>query len=66
VVRALKQRFPELGVMTDGALDPYTVHGQDGLIDDSGYVLNDETTEVLIRQGLCHAEAGVDVLARPT
>ncbi|WP_199102225.1 porphobilinogen synthase [Aquitalea sp. ASV11] len=61
VVRALKQRFPELGVMTDGALDPYTVHGQDGLIDDSGYVLNDETTEVLIRQGLCHAEAGVDV-----
>ncbi|NHR04840.1 porphobilinogen synthase [Chromobacterium haemolyticum] len=61
VVRELKKRFPELGVMTDGALDPYTIHGQDGVMDDSGYVLNDETTEILIKQGLCHAEAGVDM-----
>lgn len=61
VVRELKKRFPELGVMTDGALDPYTIHGQDGVIDANGYVLNDETTEILIKQGLCHAEAGVDV-----
>ncbi|MDF0606959.1 porphobilinogen synthase [Neisseriaceae bacterium TC5R-5] len=61
VIRELKQRFPELGVMTDGALDPYTVHGQDGVIDADGYVLNDETTQILIKQGLCHAEAGVDV-----
>ena len=60
VVRELKKRFPELGVMTDGA-HPYTIHGQDGVIDDSGYVLNDETTEILIKQGLCHAEAGVDM-----
>ncbi|QNM96884.1 porphobilinogen synthase [Chitinimonas koreensis] len=63
VVRALKARFPELGLITDGALDPYTSHGQDGLIDDSGYVLNDETVEVLIKQALCHAEAGADVFA---
>jgi porphobilinogen synthase len=63
VVRALKQRFPELGVITDIALDPYTIHGQDGLIDDRGYVLNDETVEVLRRQALCHAQAGVDVVA---
>ncbi|RSZ55464.1 porphobilinogen synthase [Massilia atriviolacea] len=62
-VRALKQRFPELGILTDIALDPYTSHGQDGLIDDQGYVLNDETTAMLIRQALCHAEAGVDVVA---
>ncbi|MDC7705808.1 porphobilinogen synthase [Vogesella indigofera] len=62
VVRELKARFPELGVMTDLALDPYTIHGQDGLLDDSGYVLNDETTEVLVQQALCHAEAGADVL----
>lgn len=62
VVRELKARFPELGVMTDGALDPYTIHGQDGLIDESGYVLNDETTEVLVKQALCHAEAGVDMV----
>jgi porphobilinogen synthase len=62
VARALKSRFPELGIMTDLALDPYTVHGQDGLTDDQGYVLNDETVEVLIKQGLCHADAGVDVL----
>ena len=62
-VRALKQRFPELGVITDVALDPFTTHGQDGLIDDSGYVLNDETVEVLVRQALSHAEAGADVIA---
>jgi len=62
VVRALKSRFPELGVMTDLALDPYTLHGQDGVTDEQGYVLNDETVEILIRQGLCHARAGVDVL----
>lgn len=62
-VRALKQTHPELGIITDVALDPYTTHGQDGLIDDSGYVLNDETVEVLIRQALCHAEAGADVVA---
>ena len=61
-VRELKARFPELGIMTDLALDPYTIHGQDGLLDDSGYVLNDETTEVLVQQALCHAEAGADVL----
>ncbi|RXZ45021.1 porphobilinogen synthase [Crenobacter cavernae] len=63
VVRELKSRFPELGVMTDIALDPYTVHGQDGVIDDTGYVLNDVTVEVLERQALCHAAAGVDVVA---
>jgi porphobilinogen synthase len=62
-VRALKDAHPELGIITDVALDPYTTHGQDGLIDDSGYVLNDETVEVLIRQALCHAEAGADVVA---
>src|SRR5690606_7072106 len=59
-VRALKQHFPELGVMTDVALDPYTTHGQDGLVDETGYVLNDETVAALVRQALCHAEAGVD------
>jgi len=63
VVRGLKQRFPELGVITDVALDPYTSHGQDGLIDASGYVLNDETVQVLARQALTHAEAGADVVA---
>ncbi|KXB31703.1 delta-aminolevulinic acid dehydratase [Dechloromonas denitrificans] len=63
VVRALKREFPELGVITDGALDPYTTHGQDGLIDDTGYVLNDETVDVLVKQALCHAAAGVDVVA---
>jgi porphobilinogen synthase len=66
VVRALKKEFPELGVITDVALDPYTIHGQDGLIDPAdprGYVLNDETLEVLVRQALCHAEAGADVVA---
>ena len=63
VVRELKKRFPELGVLTDVALDPYTSHGQDGLLDDTGYILNDETVEILVKQALCHAEAGVDVVA---
>jgi porphobilinogen synthase len=63
VVRALKRAFPELGVITDVALDPYTSHGQDGLIDETGYVLNDETLAVLAKQALCHAEAGADVVA---
>ena len=63
VVRALKQRFPELGIITDIALDPYTSHGQDGLIDGNGYVLNDETVAVLAKQALTHAEAGADVVA---
>nr|WP_315252519.1 porphobilinogen synthase [uncultured Duganella sp.] len=62
-VRALKQAFPELGILTDVALDPYTSHGQDGLIDDNGYVINDITTDMLVRQALCHADAGVDVVA---
>ena len=62
-IRALKERFPELGVITDIALDPYTSHGQDGLIDDSGYVLNDETIETLVKQALSHAQAGVDIVA---
>jgi porphobilinogen synthase len=62
-IKALKKAFPELGVITDIALDPYTSHGQDGLIDDSGYVLNDETVSVLVRQALCHAEAGADIVA---
>ncbi len=62
-VRALKERFPDLGVITDVALDPYTSHGQDGLIDDTGYVLNDETVVALVKQALCHAEAGVDMVA---
>jgi porphobilinogen synthase len=62
-VKALKAAFPELGVITDVALDPYTTHGQDGLIDDTGYVLNDETVEVLVKQALCHAAAGADVVA---
>jgi porphobilinogen synthase len=62
-VRALKQKFPELGVITDVALDPFTLHGQDGLIDDSGYVLNDATLEVLVKQALSHAEAGADIVA---
>lgn len=62
-VRALKERFPELGVMTDIALDPYTSHGQDGLIDDKGYVLNDETVAVLVKQALTHAQAGADVVS---
>jgi porphobilinogen synthase len=62
-VRELKTRFPELGLLTDVALDPYTTHGQDGLIDASGYVLNDETVEVLKRQALVQAQAGVDIVA---
>jgi porphobilinogen synthase len=63
VVRALKDRFPELGVLTDVALDPYTSHGQDGVIDDDGYVLNEPTVEILTRQALIQAQAGVDVVA---
>ena len=63
VVRGLKERFPTLGVMTDVALDPYTSHGQDGLLDDTGYILNDETVEVLVRQALAQAQAGVDIVA---
>ena len=62
-VGELKKRLPELGVITDVALDPFTSHGQDGLIDASGYVMNDETVEVLVRQALSHAEAGADVVA---
>jgi porphobilinogen synthase len=63
VVRALKERFPELGVLTDVALDPYTSHGQDGLLDETGYIVNDTTVEVLRRQALVHAQAGVDIVA---
>ncbi len=62
-VRALKSAFPDLGIITDVALDPFTTHGQDGLINQDGYVLNDETIEVLVKQALSHAEAGVDVVA---
>jgi porphobilinogen synthase len=62
-VRELKQRFPELGIMTDIALDPYTSHGQDGVIDEDGYVLNDETSAILVRQATVHADAGVDIVA---
>ena len=62
-VRALKAAYPELGVMTDVALDPFTTHGQDGIIDENGYVLNDITTEVLVKQALSHAEAGADIVA---
>jgi len=62
-VRAIKAEFPELGVMTDVALDPFTTHGQDGIIDDSGYVLNDETIEVLVKQAISHADAGADIIA---
>ena len=63
VVRELKKHFPELGVMTDVALDPFTSHGQDGLLDETGYILNDETTAVLVQQALTQAEAGVDMVA---
>lgn len=62
-VRALKEHVPNIGVITDVALDPFTTHGQDGIIDEDGYVMNDETTEVLIKQALSHAEAGADVVA---
>jgi porphobilinogen synthase len=63
VVRELKKRFPELGLMTDVALDPFTSHGQDGLLDPTGYILNDETVAVLTRQALVQAQAGVDIVA---
>ena len=62
-VKALKQRFPELGILTDVALDPYTSHGQDGVMDDNGYVLNDETSVLLVQQALAQARAGVDIVA---
>jgi porphobilinogen synthase len=62
-VRAVKAEFPNLGVITDVALDPYTSHGQDGLIDDTGYVMNDETVAVLVKQALSHAQAGADIVA---
>jgi porphobilinogen synthase len=62
-IRAIKSRFPDMGVITDVALDPYTSHGQDGLINDAGYVMNDETVEVLVAQALSHAFAGADVVA---
>jgi porphobilinogen synthase len=62
-IREVKKRFPEMGVITDIALDPYTIHGQDGLVDDSGYVVNDETLAVLGKQALSHAEAGADIVA---
>ena len=62
-VRALKAAFPELGIITDVALDPFTSHGQDGLINDQGYVMNDETVDVLCKQALSHAEAGADIVA---
>jgi len=62
-VRALKDRYPELGVITDVALDPFTTHGQDGIIDESGYVLNDVTVDALVRQAMSHAEAGADIVA---
>ena len=63
VVKSLKQHFPDLGVMTDVALDPFTSHGQDGLLDDSGYIMNDPTVEVLVQQALTQADAGVDIVA---
>ncbi|CAC9444650.1 Porphobilinogen synthase (EC 4.2.1.24) [uncultured Gammaproteobacteria bacterium] len=62
-VRALKEKYPELAVITDVALDPFTTHGQDGLIDDKDYVLNDETVKVLVKQALSHAQAGADIVA---
>ena len=62
-VRALKAALPDLGIITDVALDPFTLHGQDGVIDESGYVLNDETTEILVHQALSHARAGADIVA---
>jgi len=62
-VRAIKAAVPELGVITDVALDPFTSHGQDGLMDDSGYIINDETVEVLVKQAVSHAEAGADIVA---
>ena len=62
-VRALKQSFPELGVMTDVALDPFTSHGQDGLMDEHGYIVNDETVDALVKQAVSHAQAGADIVA---
>nr|WP_192954892.1 porphobilinogen synthase [Gallaecimonas mangrovi] len=62
-IRAIKAQFPEMGVMTDVALDPYTTHGQDGIIDDEGYVINDITIDILIKQVLCHVEAGADIIS---
>ena len=62
-VRTLKKNFPELGIITDVALDPFTTHGQDGIIDDSGYVLNDNTVNALVKQAISHAEAGADIVA---
>lgn len=62
-VKSLKSAFPELGIITDVALDPYTTHGQDGIIDEAGYVINDVTVDVLVRQALSHAEAGADIVA---
>lgn len=62
-IRALKEAVPSLGVMTDVALDPYTIHGQDGIIDENGYVLNDITVEVLVKQAECHAQAGADIIS---
>lgn len=62
-VRALKKAYPELGVLTDVALDPYTIHGQDGIIDETGYVLNEVTSDILVKQALSHAEAGADIVA---
>jgi porphobilinogen synthase len=63
MISAVKGRFPELGVITDIALDPYTIHGQDGLLNDQGYVMNDETVAVLVRQAISHAQAGADIVA---
>ena len=63
VVKSLKQHFPDLGVMTDVALDPFTSHGQDGLLDETGYIMNDPTVEVLVQQALTQADAGVDIVA---
>ena len=62
-VRELKKRFPNLGIMTDVALDPYTSHGQDGVLDEQGRILNDETTAILVQQAITQAEAGVDIVA---
>ena len=62
-VKALKKNVPDLGIITDIALDPFTIHGQDGLLDNKGYVLNDETTDVLVKQALSHAKAGADIVA---
>lgn len=62
-VRILRERYPELGIITDVALDSYTTHGQDGLVDDTGYVVNDETVKALVRQALCHADAGAQMIA---